>query len=212
MNDRTAFLRPTKHRSKQGGWTLLEISVTVLILSVLSAMAIPQFMMFRKDSRTFGDARDLADMVLLAKMRAASNYTRARIYFDTSAQSYHVEIWNKTLNGGAGGWQVDSVVILLSTGNTFAFGSLASPPSGTQTAIGLAPGCQNLDGSAGPISNTSCIVFNSRGIPVDSSGVPTAQDAFYITDGSSCYAGTVLATGLFQLWRTDVGAAKWVKR
>src|SRR5579864_8461414 len=102
MNDRTAFLRPTKHRSKQGGWTLLEISVTLLILSVLSAMAIPQFMMFRKDSRTFGDARDLADMVLLAKMRAASNYTRARIYFDTSAQSYHVEIWNKTLNGGAG--------------------------------------------------------------------------------------------------------------
>jgi prepilin-type N-terminal cleavage/methylation domain-containing protein len=210
MNDRTAFLRPAKHRSKQGGWTLLETSVTVLILSILSAIAIPQFMMFRKDSRTFGDSRDLADMVLLAKMRAASNYTRARIYFDTSAQSYHVEIWNKTLHSGAGGWQADSIVIPLSPGNTFGFGSLSTPPSGTQTSVGLAPAC--TDDGGGTISNTSCIVFNSRGIPVDSNGAPTAQDAFYITDGSSCYAGTVLATGLFQLWRTDVGAARWIKR
>src|SRR5579863_10190194 len=96
MNDRREFLRPMKRRSKQGGWTLLEISVTILILSVVSAMAIPQFMMFRKDTRTFGDARDLADMVLLAKMRAASNFTHSRIYADTSAQSYHIETWNKT--------------------------------------------------------------------------------------------------------------------
>jgi prepilin-type N-terminal cleavage/methylation domain-containing protein len=197
-----------KHRNKQGGWTLLEISATLLILSVVSAMAIPQFLMFRKDTRTFGDARDLADMVLLAKMRAASNYTHARIYVDTTAQSYHIEIWNKTTPG----WQVDSVVIPLSSGNTFAFGSLSSPPSGTQSTIGLAPACQAVAGGTGTISNTSCIVFNSRGIPVDSTGAPTANDAFYITDGSTCYAGTVSATGLFQLWRTDVGAAHWVKR
>jgi prepilin-type N-terminal cleavage/methylation domain-containing protein len=210
MNDRNRILRPMKRRTKQGGWTLLEISVTLLILSVLSAMAIPQFMMFRKDARTFGDARDLADMVLLAKMRAASNYTRARIYADTSAQSYHIETWNRTLHGGSGGWQAEGVTIPLSTGNSFGFRSLSSPPTGTQTSIGLAPAC--TDDSAGTISNTSCIVFNSRGIPVDSTGAPYAQDAFYITDGSSCYAGTVLATGLFQLWRTDVGAAQWVKR
>src|SRR5579864_1841805 len=142
MNDRTAFLRPTKHRSKQGGWTLLEISATLLILSVVSAMAIPQFLMFRKDTRTFGDARDLADMVLLAKMRAASNFTHARIYADTSGQSYHIEIWNKATPA----WQVDSVVIPLSSGNTFGFASLASAPSGTQSTIGLAPACQNVDG------------------------------------------------------------------
>jgi len=208
MNHSENSVRPIARRNKQGGWTLLEISATLLILSVVSAMAIPQFLMFRKDTRTFGDARDLADMVLLAKMRAASNFTHARIYADTSGQSYHIETWNKT----AGSWQTEGVVIPLSSGNTFAFGSLSSPPSGTQSTIGLAPQCQNVDGSAGTISNTSCIVFNSRGIPVDSTGAPTANDAFYITDGSTCYSGTISATGLFQLWRTDVGAAHWVKR
>jgi len=69
-----------------------------------------------------------------------------------------------------------------------------------------------MEGGTGTISNTSCIVFNSRGIPIDSTGAPTANDAFYITDGSTVYAGTMSATGLFQLWRTDIGAANWVKR
>jgi prepilin-type N-terminal cleavage/methylation domain-containing protein len=212
MSNSEKSARPTKHRNKQGGWTLLEISATLLILSVVSALAIPQFLMYRKDMRTFGDARDLADMVLLAKMRAASNYTHARIYADTSAQSYHIETWNKTLNGGAGRWQSEGVVIPLSPGNIFAFGSLSSPPAGTQTTIGLAPACQDPAGGANTVANTSCILFNSRGIPIDSNGTPSGNQAFYITDGSSCYAGTVSATGLFQLWRTDVGAAHWIKR
>ena len=201
-------MRPMKRRNRQRGWTLLELSATLLIVGVVSAMAIPQFLMFRKDMRTFGDSRDLADMVLLAKMRAASNFTHARIYADTSAQSYHIEIWNKT----TAAWQVDSVVIALSNGNSFGFGSLSSAPTGTQASIGLAPACQALAGGTGTISNTSCIEFNSRGIPVDSTGAPTANDAFYITDGTTTYSGTVSATGLFQLWRTDAGAPAWIKR
>jgi prepilin-type N-terminal cleavage/methylation domain-containing protein len=208
MRNRENAVKLTKGRNKQAGWTLLEVSATLLILSILSAMAIPQFMMFRKDTRTFGDARDLADMVLLAKMRAASNFTHARIYADTSGNSYHIETWSKT----AASWVVEGVTIPLSTGNTFAFGSLSTPPTGTQSSIGLAPVCQAMAGGTGTISNTSCIVFNSRGIPIDSTGAPTANDAFYITDGSTVYAGTMSATGLFQLWRTDIGAANWVKR
>lgn len=208
MSNLETAVNSTKRHSKQAGLTILEISVTLAVLSIVSAMAIPQFLMFRKDSRTFGDARDLADMVLLAKMRAASNFTHARIYVDTSGNSYHIETWNKT----SGSWVVDGVTIPLSTGNTFAFGSLSTPPTGTQTSIGLAPACQALAGGAGTISNTSCIVFNSRGIPVDSNGAPYGDDAFYITDGSTVYAGTMSVTGLFQLWRTDIGAANWVKR
>lgn len=208
MSYKENTVKLTKRRNRQAGWTLLEITVTLAVLSILSAMAIPQFMMFRKDTRTFGDARDLADMVLLAKMRAASNFTHSRIYADTSGNSYHIETWSKT----SGSWQVEGVTIPLSTGNSFGFGSLSSPPTGTQTSIGLAPACANADGSAGTIANTSCILFNSRGIPIDANGAPYANDAFYVTDGSTVYAGTMSATGLFQLWRTDIGAANWVKR
>ena len=208
MNNQENSVKLKRRHNKQSGWTLLEIMATLLIVGVVSAITVPQFLTFRKDSRTFSDARDLADMVLLAKMRAASNYTHARLYADTSGQSYHVE----TLNKSTGVWNPEGVVIPLSKGNSFGFGSLASAPSGTQTSIGLAPACANADGSAGTTANTSCVVFNSRGIPVDSTGAPTANGALYMTDGITVYAGTIAATGLFQLWRSDSGAAKWVKR
>jgi type II secretory pathway pseudopilin PulG len=208
MTVRITFLRPMKRRTKQDGWSLLELSFSVLIIGVISAIAIPQFLMYRSDAKTFGDSRDLTDLILLAKMRAAANFTQARLYADTSAKAFHVEIWNKT---GAT-WQVDGGVNPLATGNTFSFGSLTSPPTGTQSSIGLAPACQALAGGTGTISNTSCIVFNSRGIPVDSTGAPTANDALYVTDGNTVYAMTVSATGLLQLWSSSSNAASWRKR
>jgi hypothetical protein len=63
-----------------------------------------------------------------------------------------------------------------------------------------------------PISNTACIVFNSRGIPVDSTGGPTGNNAFYITDGSGTYAVTLSATPLIRLWWTKASEAKWIHR
>jgi hypothetical protein len=54
------------------------------------------------------------------------------------------------------------------------------------------------------IGNTSCIMFNSRGIPVkdDGTGNPTDWDALYISDGTNVYAITVLATGFIGTWHT----------
>lgn len=208
MNHRTGFLRPISHRTRQGGWSILELSFTILILGVLMAFAVPQFLMYRSDAKTFGDSRDLTDLILLAKMRAAANFTHARLYADTSGKTFHVEVWNKT----AAAWQAEGGVNPLSSGNRFSYGSLSSPPTGTQSTIGLAPACQALAGGTGTISNTSCIVFNSRGIPVDSTGAPTANDALYITDSNTVYAMTVSATGLLQLWSSNSTAASWRRR
>ena len=32
------------------------------------------------------------------------------------------------------------------------------------------------------IANTACVVFNSRGIPIDADGRPYGNTAFYVTD------------------------------
>ena len=45
-------------------------------------------------------------------------------------------------------------------------------------------------------------MFNSRGIPVDATGAPTAVDALYLTDGTAVYGVTVSATSAIVLWRT----------
>ena len=97
-------------------------------------------------------------------------------------------------------------------------------PPGTQAALAQAPAC--MPGTALPapngnpgggtaIANSACVVFNSRGIPVDSTSSPTGNDAVYITDGKGIYAVTISATGLLKSWRTgvtDTTAADWGQR
>ena len=43
------------------------------------------------------------------------------------------------------------------------------------------------------IANTACIMFNSRGVPIDSTFAPTGDDALYVTDGMAVYGVTVAA-------------------
>jgi hypothetical protein len=84
----------------------------------------------------------------------------------------------------------------------------ASPPN-TQGAIGQAPQCTNDLGVV--IGNTACVMFNSRGVPVDSTFSPTALDVVYLTDGSAVYAVAAAATGMIRLWRTLPNAVPtWV--
>ena len=53
-------------------------------------------------------------------------------------------------------------------------------------------------------------MFNSRGVPIDSSGAPLGTNAFYLTDGSAVYAVTVAATGMLRSWRTlPVATPSW---
>jgi len=61
-----------------------------------------------------------------------------------------------------------------------------------------------MDNASPPaaILNTACLVFNSRGIPVDNNGVPTNLDAVYISDGTAVKAVTVSSTGLIGVWST----------
>lgn len=208
--------------SHERGIGLVELVIAVMIAVVIVAMAVPSIIATRRNYRALGDARDVAAQVLLAKMRAASDFTQTRAYFDTAANTFRLEIWDKTNNV----WNIDNPTgtYKLSSGVTFSTGGQTNPPPNTQGAIGQAAKC--MTGTAGPppspgggtvISNSSaCVVFNSRGIPVDNNGNPTGNDAIYIFDGSNgVYATTVSATGLILSWRiaaNDTNAAHWNKR
>ena len=110
----------------------------------------------------------------------------------------------------------------LSTGVTFGFGSATAAAPNPQATIALAPVCGTLAAtkgvSQGTIANTSCIEFNSRGIPICSVsacgtiGTPTANDAFYVTDGNSVYGVTIIASGLMQDWSTSAANTNWQSR
>lgn len=139
-------------------------------------------------------------------MRAASDFSQARVYIDLSTNSFHVETWRKT---GTPAWVTEGGTTTLNANDAFSFGVVATAPPGSQTTIAHAPACRTAAGIA--IGNTACVLFNSRGIPVDATGAPTASDALYLTNGEAVNAVTLSAAGLIKLWRTNPTATpSWV--
>ena len=200
---------------------MLELVIACALALIIVAMAVPAIVATRRNYRALGDARDVGAQILLAKMRAASDFTQTRIYFDTSANTFRLELWDKVNNV----WAIDSPTgtYQLSQGMTFGYGTQSNPPPNTQAAISQAPACR--PGTVGPppspgggsdISNSACVVFNSRGIPVDNNSNATGNDAIYIFDNNNgVYATTISATGLILSWRiaaNDTNSAHWARR
>jgi hypothetical protein len=86
----------------------------------------------------------------------------------------------------------------------------SAPPTAVDP-IAQAPPC--LDAADTPIVNTACVVFNSRGIPIDpATSTPTGAGAVYVTDGMVLHGITISATGLTQVWQSLSSTALWVKQ
>jgi prepilin-type N-terminal cleavage/methylation domain-containing protein len=188
------------------GFSLVEMMFVVALTGVVAAIAVPMMANSLGFFRLSGDARSTANSIALAKMRAAAVFGRVRVYIDRPARNFHLETWDKTTST----WVVDTGNTYLSQGVTFNFGVVGSAPPNTQGVIAEAATCKNNLGV--DIANTSCVIFNSRGIPID--GTPTPApivDAVYVTDGTAVYGVTISATGMVRTWRTAPTATpNWV--
>jgi prepilin-type N-terminal cleavage/methylation domain-containing protein len=187
-------MRTQTPRRESEGFTLIELLVVVAIFAVVAVMALPMTGNALASFRLSGDARSLSNGIALAKMRAASTFSRARLYVDLADGSYHVETWDKTVSD----WVSEGGTTSLSSGVSFGFSPATVAPPNTQGTIGQAPACTDKDGNT--IGNTACVMFNSRGVPVDSLLAPTGSDAVYMTDGTAIYGVTVAATGMMRMW------------
>jgi hypothetical protein len=79
--------------------------------------------------------------------------------------------------------------------SAFGYGSLTTP-AGTQASI----------------SQSSVIAFNSRGIPLDSTGNPTGNDAIYLNNGNGVYyAVTVSSSGRVSVWQLNGSGSTWIQ-
>ena len=214
-------------RHCQQGFSTVELLIVMAVSFIMVALAIPGYNAISRTLRISGDGRDLNGAINQAKLEAASAFTRSRVYTDLVANTFHIETWNKTGNGGAGCWQTindpnnpctvagTSPVQNLSTAVTFGFSSVGNPPPNTQANFGQAPRCIARNGLAlGVVSNTACVEFNSRGIPIDDkTGAPVGDDAFYITDNNTVYGMTVGPTGVTQVWTISAsGTGGWQHR
>ena len=212
-------MNTSSKESRQNGFSMLELIVVLAISLTVGAIGVVAYQRIATYLRTAGDQRDLNGIVAQAKMDAAANFSHARAYADLNANTFHLEIWNKAGSPAfpTGCWRTvgdvpanpctvaASPVYSLSTGNTFGFGAITTPPPNTQAAIAQAAVCTNNTG--GNIANTACIVFNSRGIPIDAAGNPLGTGAFYVNNGSTVFGLTVRATGSALNWSISNSAS-----
>jgi prepilin-type N-terminal cleavage/methylation domain-containing protein len=194
-------MEPNK-QSRERGFSLVELMIVVIIVLVLSSIAIPNVVSVTRGARNLSDARSLSAALNLARMRAAADFTHARVYMDLSGNTFHVETWNKA---GAC-WQTDgdsnsctqttSPVTALDTGDTFGYGTITAGPTVATSVIAQAPGCTpGVAGAAAgtAVSNTACIEYNSRSFPVNSANGIVASDAAYITNSQKFYSAVAVA-------------------
>ena len=186
---------------RERGFTVIELLVTLAVVASAAAIALPMVGNLLANIRISGDTRAISNTTSIAKMRAAALFTSSRIYADLTAGTYRVQVWRKT---GPPAWVDNGESYTLSSNVSFGFASIATPPVNTQGTIGQATACRADDGTV--IAGTACVVFNSRGLPIDDVGSPIGSGAFYVRDASAAYGVTVSATGVVRVWRTPLAS------
>jgi prepilin-type N-terminal cleavage/methylation domain-containing protein len=188
----------------ESGFSLIELMATMILLVTMAAFILPFTRTTLQAMNLSSDARNLSSATALAKMRAAAEFSKARIRVDFASKTFWVERWQKTAPIG---WVTEGVMTTLSSNVNFGFTGVTTPPPNTQAAIAQATGC--LDNAGVAIAGTGCIVFNSRGVPVDGANVPTPNGAFYVIADSTVFGITAGAGGLIQLWQNNTVSNVW---
>jgi Tfp pilus assembly protein FimT len=175
------------NRSSSPGFSTLELTVVVLLALIIMVMGLPSLSRTQAAYRASGDGRGIAETLALAKMRAGANFTKERLTFDTVANTYQLERYNKANDA----FELDGGIKYLSTGVVFGFGGITLPAGGQTT-----------------IAQTSPMAFNSRGIPINGSNQPTGDSAIYYYNSSGYFAVTVGLSSRIQIWKYENSA--WV--
>ncbi len=163
------------------GFSLIELLIVMAVMSAMAAISLPSLQRTLRTYRILGDARGMAQTLTLAKMRAAANFTVESVDWDASNNSFSMKYFHKTPAQFEP--DVSTQSLILSTGV-----SLGVPVSRASTTVGA--------------NNTSGILFNSRGLPVDTAFNPiNTPQAFYFNNGTDYYAVSVAVSGRIQTWK-----------
>jgi len=71
-------------RSKQSGFTLIELMIVLTILGVCAGIAIPNLLSYMPKYRLNGAARQVMADLMWARMQAVSQNNRFRVFFSTN--------------------------------------------------------------------------------------------------------------------------------
>ena len=181
-------------KRKNLGFSMLELLIVIAIIGVIAAFALPSAINFVKSYRLHADASAIASQLNVTRFRATSQYAPYRLRIDVANRLFYRERLSPSYSS-----PYTEEAHPLQVGNEF----LSADP------VTARPG--TLDASFSGVSTS--IYFNTRGLPVDSSGAPTNSNVVYLqNNGNLNDAVTVSLGGRITIWNYSVGSGAWMAR
>jgi len=182
---------------REQGFTLIELMITIIILSVLLGLAIPGFSRWLPNYRLRGAARDIYSNLQYAKMTAVKDRAGCGVLFDVASSRYQVISSgpNRTFESTSGSVGGDDVV--LKTVNFSEYGSGVAYGHGSAGAA-IGSGFDNNVTFPG-----DGVVFDSRGMVLSPSGA-ASMDEYYVyvqNNKNNTYAAGVWSAGVIVMRR-----------
>lgn len=207
-------------RNQRGlGFSLVEALVVIAIGLTITAFSVPAVISALSAYHLNSDASALAGYGSVARMKAASQFAPIRLNIDTTSGTFNMEklcgdtpsTSDPGCSGGVNPYaafatpDIELGTQYLSDGVSL----LSCRPPGVSTY----PGDITADASGCPA--VVQIYFNTRGVPVNSSGGPTSNGGVvvYLTNRESMVdAVTFSLGGQVATWTWSPGSSRWVMR
>ncbi len=165
-------------RREDHGFSLLELLVVIIILAIVAAFAIPTALNSLRAYRLHSDAAAVASQMNVTRFRATSQYTPYRLALDIANGTFTIERLNTSYSSPT----MELGSVNLSRGNSF---------------ITTNPGGSTYPGTVTGGAAATNFYFNTRGMPVDSSGSPVANGGalIYLTNSAGLTDAVVVSVG-----------------
>ena len=82
---------------KRSGFTLIELTIVIVLLAILAGVGVPNFLSWLPKYRLKRAARDLYSNLQLAKMTAIKANKKCRVNYYKNPDRYTVDLLNKTI-------------------------------------------------------------------------------------------------------------------